>query len=196
MSGQPVQNLSDQIDGPHNQPNQNPEPEADREAPRAISIIELSSTSDDTESCVAYCTQKLESFSNTGPDQTEDSNAFEMVRTSVSEPVVVTPSLNYAGVPKDVDEDTPRATLLDTPMNTFLPSDLVQRQGTKENRSVVTIDTTLLTNSSNLVDDRTPQVGGDSAEPMSREDPINLPQGHPTVTCNIEQISNILWDVK
>ena len=44
-------------------------------------------------------------------------------------------------------------TFLDSPMPSFIPSNLVQRQETKEKKNIVTIDTSLLRDSTNSADD-------------------------------------------
>ena len=125
MSDQPLQVQSEEVDTNPIQSSQILIAEATI-SPGKKSIIELSSTSQDSESCEAYFTRNMEALGAGDPITAEtDDESSDLGKASVRVPVVVTPGPNNIEVPKSIREDAPAVTYLERPMPSFLSSSLL-----------------------------------------------------------------------
>ena len=114
MSGQRLHDSNVKLDINPRQTPQASEAEIP-ERPRDLrAIIELSSTSD-TESCGAYFTRKIESLGTEDPITLDDDDELtEQGKASVSDPVHVTPGLNFPEDPVETTGYVPKVTYLET----------------------------------------------------------------------------------
>ena len=134
MDVQPLQEQTEQMGINPALTTQVPELGAAPEVRNPGSVIEITSTNDDTESCGAYFTREMEALRTEHFGQPASVNPADEEKASECEPMVVTPCLNYADLPDDTSEELPEVTFFTNPNSSLLSASTSVQQGANERK--------------------------------------------------------------